>query len=82
VAFEAVHVDVDEAGHDQMPREIEMRSAGGAWTRTRRDLDDHAVLDDERARADDAIGQYQVGAGQHRPASGVMRVGHGQSECA
>jgi hypothetical protein len=60
--FDAVYVDVDEPGHDEVPRQVEVMLAAAGRARTPGDMDDLLAVEDERALAEHAIGQYDVRA--------------------
>jgi hypothetical protein len=56
-SLDAVNVNVDEPGHDEMTSQIELSVTPDA----RCNLGDDATVDGERARTDNAIGQDDVG---------------------
>ena len=88
VAFEAVDMDVDEAGDDDVAGHVDMRLTVGRRPRAGDDVDDQALLDDDGARTDHAIRQHHGRAGEDGPAprgsghGGRQQRGcvHGQSE--
>ena len=75
-AVDAVHVDVDEPGHDQVPRQLEVIHAAAGRARTGGDIDDLFAVEDERARTEHAIGQHDIGAREddHATASAATRA--------
>ena len=59
-AFDSVYVDVDEPGHDQVSRQVEVMLAAAGRARTSGDMDDMFAVEDDRALAEHAIGQHDV----------------------
>jgi hypothetical protein len=79
---DAVDVDVDEAGNDEVAVEVDPDLARSGLARTADEVDDPVVLEHERLARHHAVRQHEAGAGQetasrfgagHQPADGVIR---------
>ena len=60
--FDAVDVDVDEAGHDRVLVQIEVEIARRPRRSVPQHVDDAIAVEDDGRRAQQAIGQHDVGA--------------------
>jgi hypothetical protein len=58
-AVDAVHVHVDETGDDVVPVKGEQRVGMARGRRVGPDFSDPPLVDDQRARREDAVGQHQ-----------------------
>jgi hypothetical protein len=67
VARKAVHVHIHKTRHDEAARHVDPYFFRREIARTGHEIDDTAVLDDERAAVLQAVGQDERGAGKEDP---------------